>query len=1028
MGAETLADELKGFDANFYIYTTTDQPGTRTTFSAQGASFGNPVMNSEKDFQCEWEEPDSNGQLQKKTGATCPTTLPTKTISESRMKMNPSLGLSSIGEPIHFNKSDSPDALNEKAKALAQSILNTGTNGSSTETGLCTLVRSVYNDRANSIFNEGDNAAMVVLSDEDDSSTLSSCISRETTEKNYIGNPPVLQNCNPALGEKCDIANYKITYQQQKLPYSKVTAKYACNEEQIDSRSAGSLGFSKVQYDFKPLKAKISYTCEDYKDYKINFKPLNREMRYKTYTKVPYTISFENKTSYSKTLKYQCQVRSDGVVIESSPEIQKINYLTNTSACESGASVSCNDSEKSAATTLCGSGAELVPNSCFLTCRTESQAVNNLRYNDTDIAAYSRDLTDETKGYQFVSNNKTYSSLDTWAKAQTGYANAVIKSKSRGLADISTSFIIKDLAYSDSCQSDFSWSLCSNDSAIANEPNLYPSGTAKLVPESCEYHCKQSASETHLNYYDYETETDRDLRSTSFSINGTTYVNLTEYAEKNYYPKTVQSIDDPKTTQTTSSLADLAENCDQRNDLGIACETDSLAQSTATSKCGNAKKKSASCVQKCVTGPIKTITLDNPESQDSSDFCTNTDTEKTFTVNGSSYVSISDYLQKTDAFSSANKVPKLSDESGSCARKAFSFQEKSYETTKEVFELTTCPLPSENFDWKSYFPPSVDANFLCNKTSPRQNGYETSPSFLCSNTNENGSPLLRDDPSKPSLTISDNQHKVILGSDQLPINLCENPFATESGVNYSNLFEWAEGTQANASSRSNEKSLSDASLRPSCSVEHKKYVDPGTVSLDTSKPAITKKWSFPLDVESTNSQKDLKAAFIEKSNSLFGKNGYFVSAIIRDANLDNSVREASPDNPEICPNLDADQKYGGKYLELVNQLVSSSNGPKGEVASICAPNYSTSLRAVSQWIKETAQRTVYAPEVLRSDMKILAVFIFDPIVKSEVRLRPVIDFETIGSKIHIINNNINLEGKTIRYIYWDPQSPPKSGN
>jgi hypothetical protein len=79
---------------------------------------------------------------------------------------------------------DSASVWQQKLTAIQSRILALGTDGSDTETSVCPLARELVDaDSANSFFKAGDSAAVVVLSDEDDQSSLSSCHLRESNTR-----------------------------------------------------------------------------------------------------------------------------------------------------------------------------------------------------------------------------------------------------------------------------------------------------------------------------------------------------------------------------------------------------------------------------------------------------------------------------------------------------------------------------------------------------------------------------------------------------------------------------------------------------------------------------------------------------------------------------------------------------------------------------------------------------------------------------------------------------------------------------
>jgi hypothetical protein len=68
-------------------------------------------------------------------------------------------------------------------------ILNVGVNGSDIEEGFCPAVRQLFDSSASSFFKKGDKAAVIFLTDENDSSVFSACVSEY---KQQISNHPVV--------------------------------------------------------------------------------------------------------------------------------------------------------------------------------------------------------------------------------------------------------------------------------------------------------------------------------------------------------------------------------------------------------------------------------------------------------------------------------------------------------------------------------------------------------------------------------------------------------------------------------------------------------------------------------------------------------------------------------------------------------------------------------------------------------------------------------------------------------------------
>ncbi|AGH94933.1 hypothetical protein [Pseudobdellovibrio exovorus] len=61
---------------------------------------------------------------------------------------------------------------------IRDALLAVGTSGSDTEEGLCATARQLFDESSSRFFQAGDKAAIVILTDEDDSSNFASCMSR----------------------------------------------------------------------------------------------------------------------------------------------------------------------------------------------------------------------------------------------------------------------------------------------------------------------------------------------------------------------------------------------------------------------------------------------------------------------------------------------------------------------------------------------------------------------------------------------------------------------------------------------------------------------------------------------------------------------------------------------------------------------------------------------------------------------------------------------------------------------------------
>lgn len=132
------------------------------------------------------------------------------------------------------------------------------------------------------------------------------------------------------------------------------------------------------------------------------------------------------------------------------------------------------------------------------------------------------------------------------------------------------------------------------------------------------------------------------------------------------------------------------------------------------------------------------------------------------------------------------------------------------------------------------------------------------------------------------------------------------------------------------------------------------------------------------------STQNLSQSIINRSNELFGSNGYMVASIIH--------------RPGEACQLVSGQAYGTKYINLKNAM-----GNNGKVESICASSYNTVLDQTSQFIVNEAQRT-YVVEPLAANEYILEV----SIVRSSIKTKLVrnTDYEVVGSTITLTGYQI----------------------
>ncbi|MEQ1722764.1 MAG: hypothetical protein ABL930_06280 [Pseudobdellovibrio sp.] len=79
---------------------------------------------------------------------------------------------------LKLYRSSTTAQFNALKNQIKSSILAVGVNGSDTEEGLCSTARQLFDESSTSFFKTGDKAAIVILTDENDSSLFSKCVTR----------------------------------------------------------------------------------------------------------------------------------------------------------------------------------------------------------------------------------------------------------------------------------------------------------------------------------------------------------------------------------------------------------------------------------------------------------------------------------------------------------------------------------------------------------------------------------------------------------------------------------------------------------------------------------------------------------------------------------------------------------------------------------------------------------------------------------------------------------------------------------
>jgi hypothetical protein len=79
---------------------------------------------------------------------------------------------------LKLYRSSTTAQFNALKNQIKSAILDVGVNGSDTEEGLCSTARQLFDESSSSFFKAGDKAAIIILTDENDSSVFSNCVSR----------------------------------------------------------------------------------------------------------------------------------------------------------------------------------------------------------------------------------------------------------------------------------------------------------------------------------------------------------------------------------------------------------------------------------------------------------------------------------------------------------------------------------------------------------------------------------------------------------------------------------------------------------------------------------------------------------------------------------------------------------------------------------------------------------------------------------------------------------------------------------
>jgi hypothetical protein len=149
---DSLLNPLQGHDVEFKIVSTSGVPSNEVDYSIS------TKYSTEEKIEIPADQIDS-----------ITTYISEKTINVSSLNRHPLLKL--------YRDSTSSQFTDLKAK-IKSAIQNVGVNGSDTEEGLCAAARQIFDDATTSFFKVGDKAAVVILSDENDSSNFENCVTR----------------------------------------------------------------------------------------------------------------------------------------------------------------------------------------------------------------------------------------------------------------------------------------------------------------------------------------------------------------------------------------------------------------------------------------------------------------------------------------------------------------------------------------------------------------------------------------------------------------------------------------------------------------------------------------------------------------------------------------------------------------------------------------------------------------------------------------------------------------------------------
>lgn len=217
VGVRSLIDGLKGFTATYHLYTTTQVGDKNASQIKSGCrKFKNGITTDL--LSCPADGSRELGAIYTKY---------------DDYQLAPSLIL---GTDFKISDNSTDAEFSNLKNKISTAITSVGTSGSDSEQGVCTLLRSIYEEGPNKILNPGDFAVFGLISDEEDFSSAAECFSSRQTQIDCReeDQTPITKTRNEVctrddcksfpvtysvqLGAR-DVYSKKITYQRRRTPY-----------------------------------------------------------------------------------------------------------------------------------------------------------------------------------------------------------------------------------------------------------------------------------------------------------------------------------------------------------------------------------------------------------------------------------------------------------------------------------------------------------------------------------------------------------------------------------------------------------------------------------------------------------------------------------------------------------------------------------------------------------------------------------------------------------------------------------------